>query len=69
MTSKEIAERIVFLADNGEGLHPIAEGEKLIKQHVTKFVKDNLDHWRTFETSEDVTAFLAEIYDEWNSPK
>ena len=40
---KEIAERIVFLADNGEGLHPISEGAKLIesyaKEHAIEFTE------------------------------
>ena len=67
MTSKEIAERIVFLADNGEGLHPIAEGEKLIKQHTIEFAL------RVTEQFQDLISHNKEAmeqeYTEWITPK
>ena len=37
---KEIAERIVFLADNGEGLHPISEGAKLMESYAKQRAKE-----------------------------
>ena len=61
---KEIAERIVFLADNGEGLHPISEGAKLIesyaKQHAIK-----LTEWIILTEPDLPYCTAVDLYDEW----
>ena len=65
-TAEEIAKEIVYLADNGEGNHPISKGAELIesyaKQEAIKFCAMfpliSLD-----EKYDNMT--LTEVYDQW----
>ena len=61
-TADEIAERIVFLADNGEGLHPIVEGTRLIKTFAEQVTKEHAIDWPDDKETERIRQLGKEKY-------